>query len=145
MDPITTAIVAALAAGVTSGVTEAGKKTVVDAYGKLKAMLKERLGDDSDVADAVEKLEKKPDSEPRKGLLHEAVTDAKADQDDEILAAAQALLEKIKAQPGGEEHIKQVVIDSKYVAQASGGGSATVTIGQLPGDPTTDAPPPNLL
>ena len=129
MDPITTAIVAAIAAGVTSGVTEVGKKAVVDAYGKLKAMLKEKLGDDSDVVDAVEKLEKKPDSEPRKGLLHEAVTDAKADQDEEILAAAQALLDKVKAQPGGEKHVQQV-IGSKYVAQASHGGTATVSVGK---------------
>jgi len=55
---------------------------------------------------------------------------AGADKDEELLKAAQALLEQVKAQPGGEEHVRQVVIGSSYVAQASHGGTATVRVGK---------------
>ena len=44
MDPVTTAIVVALAAGATSGVTEAGRKAIADAYEALKTLLKKKFG-----------------------------------------------------------------------------------------------------
>jgi len=129
MDPITAAIVAGIAAGAASGTTEAAKQAIVDGYNGLKGLIKRKFGDDNELVEAVDKLEKKPDSEPRKGMVQEAVADAKADQDEEILAAAQALLERVKAQPGGEKHVQQV-IGSSYVAQASHGGTATVSVGK---------------
>ena len=128
MDPITTAIVAALAAGVASGATEVGKKVVVDAYDTLKTAIKNKFGGDSDLVDAVDKLEKKPDSGGRKEVLQEEVAAAKADQDPEILKAAQDLIDQIKDQPGGEQHI-QIAIGS-YIAQADRGGTATVSVNQ---------------
>jgi hypothetical protein len=69
MDPITTAIIAALALGVAGGVQEVGKEVVVDAYQALKTTLRQKLGAESEVVDAVEKLEKKPDSEGRRATL----------------------------------------------------------------------------
>jgi hypothetical protein len=126
MDPITTAIVAALAAGAASGATEIGKQALVDAYGALKAALKKKFGPDSDLADAMHKLEQKPDSAGRKALLQEEVAASQADQDADLLAAAQALLEQIKTRPGGEQHIQQAT--GSYIAQADRGGTATVTV-----------------
>jgi hypothetical protein len=127
MDPITTAIIAALTAGVVSGTTEVGKNVIVDAYNALKAALQKKCGLDSDLVEAVEKLEKKPDSTGRKETLKEEVEAAQADQDPDILTAAQALLELLKAQPGGEQRVQQIATGN-YIAQASHGGTASVQV-----------------
>ena len=84
MDPITAALVAALAAGVLSGTTEVGKNLLVDAYTALKAKLKQKFGDQSRVVKSVAFLEESPDSEASKGLVHESVVATKADQDPEL-------------------------------------------------------------
>jgi hypothetical protein len=127
MEPITfTAIVAALSAGVVSGVGQVGKDALVDAYKGLKETLKRKFGDDSEVVEAVDKLEKKPDSEARKGVLLEEVEDARVDQDPEVRKAAQELLDSIKEQPGGEKHVQ--IIRGNYNARADRGGRASVKI-----------------
>lgn len=99
MDPITTAIVAALA--------NLGKDAIKDGYVALKNALKEKFGDKSDLVDAVDKLEKKPDSEARKATVQEEVETAKVNDDPDILKLVQDLLDKIKEQPGGQEIINQ--------------------------------------
>ena len=43
MEPITTAILAALAAGAAGGATETGKEIIVDTYAALKALLKKKF------------------------------------------------------------------------------------------------------
>lgn len=126
MDPITAAIIAALAAGVLSGTTEVGKNLVVDAYHVLKDKLKQRLGSESRVVKSVQFLEESPDSEASKALVHEAVVAAKADQDPELQQAAQALRDQVHALPGGVQYIQNVT--GNYNASAQGGGSATVTV-----------------
>jgi hypothetical protein len=124
MDPITTAIIAGLAAGA----MQVGTGAVVDAYQALKAAITRKLGGDHAVAQAVEGLEAKPDSEARKAVLQEEVAAAKADQDPDLRAAAQAVLDQIKAQPGGEQHIQQAI--GNYIAQADRQSSATVRVNQ---------------
>ncbi len=102
MDPITTAIIAALA--------NLSKDAIADCYGALKGALQKKFGSDSDVVDAVEKLEKKPDSEGRKAMLQEELATAKVSDDPEIIRLAQDLqdlLDKIKEQPGGQQIIDQ--------------------------------------
>ena len=100
MDPIiTTAIVAGLA--------NLSKEAIKDSYNALKTCLKKKFGDESDLVDAVEKLEKKPDSNARKAIVQEEVEIAKLNDDPEILNLAQDLLEKIKEQPGGQDIINQ--------------------------------------
>ena len=99
MDVITTAIVAALA--------NLSKDVIKDGYSTLKAALKKRFGSESDLVDAVDKLEKKPDSEARKATVQEEVEVAKVKDDPEMLQLAQDLLDKIKEQPGGQEIINQ--------------------------------------
>ncbi len=122
MDPITAAIVAALAAGL----TEVGKNAVVDTYTGLKSLLKKKFGDDSKVVKAVDDLEEEKDSKGRQLTLQEQVAKAKADQDQELVQKAQELLNQIKSQPGGERHIQSVV--GNYNAQNSGSGSANVNV-----------------
>ncbi len=99
MDQITTAILAALAS--------LSKDTIKDSYNALKSALKKKFGDKSDLVDAVEKLEKKPDSEGRKATLQEEIEIAKVNDDPDIIRLAQDLLDKIREQPGGQQSINQ--------------------------------------
>ena len=115
MDPITTAIVAALAAGVAASAKEVGQKVIVDAYDALKTTLKKKFGPDSDLAEAVETLEKKPESAGRQTTVQEEVAAAKAAGDPELQELAQALIEALKSTPEGEKAV------GKYQVDVSGG------------------------
>jgi hypothetical protein len=128
MDPITTAIVAALTAGVVSGSTQVGQKVISDAYEALKALIKKKYGEKSEVVKAVENLEARPDSTGRKATLQEEVGAAKVDQDTEVIKASQALLERLKDYPGGENHIQTAI--GSYIAQADRASSANVSVNQ---------------
>lgn len=130
MDPITTAIVAALSAGAISGLTEASKTSIADAYTRLKTLLSKKFGGDSDVLHAVEQVEAKPDSAGRKATLQEEITTAKAEQDPEVLHAAQAILHVLQASPEGAQHLQMAT--GSYIAQADRESSASVNIGRQP-------------
>jgi hypothetical protein len=130
MDPITAAIVTAVSAGAVSGITEASKIAIADAYNKLKALLTKKFGGESDVVRAVDQVEAKPDSAGRKVTLQEEVTAAQADQDQEVLRAAQALLQLLQASSEGRQHIQTAI--GSYIAQADQGSSASVNIGRQP-------------
>ena len=99
MDPITTAIIAALA--------NLSKDVIKDGYNALKAALKKKFGSESDLVDAVEGLEKKPDSKARQAMLQEEVAVVKANEESDIIRLAQDLLNKIQEQPGGQNIINQ--------------------------------------
>lgn len=117
MDPITTAIIAAIA----SGVSKVGEQAVVDAYAKLKDLLKKKFGAKSEVVKAVKEVEAKPDSSARKEVLKEEVAAVKADKDPEMLKAAQMLLKVLKAKPGGDQIIQTAIGDQNI--QISGDGN----------------------
>ncbi len=133
MDPITIAIVGALTAGAISGLTDAGKKVITDAYEELKALLKKKFGSQSEVVKSVENLEAKPESPSRQGTLKEEVQAVKADQDPDLLQTAQTLLDQIKVHPGGEQHIQTAI--GGISAQADRGSTATVTVNHPPEEP----------
>jgi hypothetical protein len=128
MDPITAAIVAAVSAGAISGLTEASKTAITDAYSKLKALLTKRFGGQSDILHAVNEVEAKPDSAGRKATLQEEVAVAKADQDQEVLQTAQAILQLLQAIPEGGQHVQKAT--GSYIAQADRGSTASVNIGR---------------
>lgn len=92
MDPITEAIVVALSAGVASGTTEAGKNAVIDAYKVLKEMIRKKFGKNKEVIEAVNNLEIRPELKSRLEVLKEKIQLTKADQDSELLKAAQHLI-----------------------------------------------------
>lgn len=119
MDPITTAIVAALA--------KLSEGAIQDAYGALKKLIKRKLGERSDVADAVDRLEQKPDSAGRRATLEEEVAAAGAPADDELVAAARDLIARIEAAPGGSQvitEVRQEITGDRNVV--SGTGNVTV-------------------
>jgi hypothetical protein len=125
MEPITTAIIAALTAGAASGLTEAAKKSISDAYIGLKALIEKKFGGKSDVADAIDKLEAKPESAGRRQTLTEELTATDAAADPELFGAAQSLLELVKALPQGEQHIQSAI--GTGIAQADRGSTASVS------------------
>lgn len=101
METLTAAIMAALG--------NLGVKAVGDAYEGVKALVLRKFGAESDLADAMKKLEKQPDAKWRQDALQGEVEAAGADKDEEIIKAAQALLDAVKAQPGGAEAVRQIV------------------------------------
>ncbi len=130
MDPISTAILAALSAGAISGLTEASKTAITEAYSTLKALLIKKFGGESDVLHAVEQVEAKPDSAGRTATLQEEIAAAKADQDSDVLHAAQTLLHVLQASPEGGQHLQTAT--GNYIAQADRGSNASVNIGRQP-------------
>jgi hypothetical protein len=103
MDPIiTTAIVAALA--------NLSKDVIKDSYNALKAGLKTKLGEQSDLVVAVTKLEMKPDSEARKAMVQEEVESAKVYDDPDILRLVQELLDHLNEQPERQKLNNQTMI-----------------------------------
>lgn len=120
MDPVSTAIIAVLNTGV--------GEMVKDAYTALKMALQNKFGNDSDVVDAVVKLEKRPDSEGRQKMLQEEIESANADQDKDILKAAETLQAKINQITSSETHSMNA--QGNYIAQADRGSTATVTVGK---------------
>lgn len=126
MDPVTTAILAALSAGAISGATEMSKTAITDAYQKLKSLLITKFGAKSKVVTAVDDLEEEQDSKGRQLTLQEQMAKVKADQDQELVQAAQILLRELRAQLGGEQRIQSIV--GNYNAQVYGSGSASVNV-----------------
>lgn len=92
MDPITTAIVAALSAGAVGGLTDASKMAIMDAYQALKDLLTRKFGASSEVVQAIDYLEAEPESLGRQGTLQERMVTVNAEQDHEALAAAKQVL-----------------------------------------------------
>jgi uncharacterized iron-regulated protein len=127
------AIGAALLAGAVEGVTDVAKTGIVEAYKGLKALIQSKFGQDSDVAKAVTTLEVAPDSPKLTTALQEKVAASKANQDPDILKAAQDLLDKVNAHPGGASYIQ--TIQGSYNAQAQDHSTASVNIGQTPNTP----------
>ena len=91
MDPINT-LLAAIVAGSVVASKDVATQAVKDGYAALKALLVRKFGETSDVADALQKVENKPDSEARQALLKEELDSAGASQDLELVQRAQAFL-----------------------------------------------------
>lgn len=100
MEPIiTTAII--------SGIASIGKVVIKGGYTALKNHLIEKLGAESDLIDAVERYEKKPDSEARKAAIQEEVELSGVENHPDMVKLARDLIEQIKQQPGGQDIINQ--------------------------------------
>ena len=119
MDPVTTAILAALAAGVVASAQKVGEQVLVDAYAALKELLKRKFGVKSEVVKAVRDVEKTT-SPGHEQVLREEITKVKADKDSELLQAAQKILILIKNRPDGGEIIQNVVGNGNIVIAGNG-------------------------
>jgi hypothetical protein len=120
MDPVTAAIVTAIVAGA----IKVSETVVPDLYNGLKALLKRKFGEQSDVSKALEDLEAHPESAGRKATLEEEVKKAKANQDPELVAAAKELLEKVQASQDGARIV--LTATGSNIAQAADHSNASV-------------------
>ncbi len=124
MDPVTTAIVA----GIAAGATKVGAQVIVDTYNALKKILQDKYGKKSEVVRTIKRLEEKPESKGRKQMVQEEIADVKADKDSDILNLAEELLEHLKSQPDGGLFIQQAT--GNYIAQAGPHATASVKVNQ---------------
>ena len=90
MDP-TALIVSALASGAAAGLKPLAEQTIKDAYASIKAFIRSKYPSVS-----LEPLEKKPDSEAKRSSTAEDLTEAGADEDNELLERSKALLDTVK-------------------------------------------------
>jgi phage terminase small subunit len=133
MEPLTTtAIIAALTAGVARSAGGVGEKVFVDGYEALKALLRRKFGGESNVVKAVEHLEANPESEGRQLTLNEEARASKVDEDPDVLQAARSLLDQLAALPGAQSHVQHA--SGSYIAQADRHSTAQVHVGK-PSDP----------
>jgi hypothetical protein len=96
LEPVTTAIVAALSSGGTFVLKEAATDTVKDAYGALKAWIQKHY---SDAGVSVERLEKQPASKARQEVVGEDLERAGVATDAELVRLAKTVVELIQNQP----------------------------------------------
>ena len=118
MDPITLAITTALG--------NLGQAVIKDAYAALKGALQNKFGAKSDIVEAVDKLEQKPDSNARQAVLQEEVETTKAAQDLELIQIAGSLIETLKELPGVQVEILQDVNIKGNRNIVTGQGDVTV-------------------
>jgi hypothetical protein len=106
MDPITTAIVAALPAMSSDLV----KSAVKDAYDGLKAVIRRKWGEAGRLPKAVEDLEENPKSEGKAMVLERQVAETKAVEDTEVMQALAKLVSELKEAKIGGEAIANIAI-----------------------------------
>jgi hypothetical protein len=124
MDPVTM-IVTAVAAGAVVAARDVTAQVVKDGYTGFKALIVRKFGDKPDVLDAVEEVEKKPDSKGRQETLKEELAAAGAGRDADLVRQAQALLDLLKEHglAGGTSY-RAEVHGSGAVAQGPGAVAA---------------------
>lgn len=91
VDPLTV-VVAAIALGAQEGVRETVATAVKDTYAGLKRLITDRYKGVDPTA-----VENKPSSEAKRTSLEEDLKDAGAEQDADLLAAAKAVIEAVRA------------------------------------------------
>lgn len=120
MDPITTAIVAAIA----SGVTKAG---IESAYEGLKAVIRLKWGETAPIIRAIVELEADPSSKARVAVLAEKVNAVKANDDPEVKWALAHLIQEMKARGIGGGAVAGIHI-TRGIAQGIFGVEGDVNV-----------------
>jgi hypothetical protein len=136
MDPITTAIIAALPALASELVTSGLK----DAYQGLKAVIRRKFGESSQVSKAVEALEADPGSKGQAAVLQEKVTVARASEDPDVMKALAELVNTLKEAKIGGEAVSNIKIAITGGTVSGVIGAQQVTVGSMTfGAPARDA------
>lgn len=109
MEPITTAIVAA----VTAGITDIGKKAFGDTYQGLNDLIKSKSGQDNKVSKAIAELEDNPESKGRQTILAESIVQEKADRNLELIHLARQLVRALEETEQGRQAVAKYQIDAR--------------------------------
>lgn len=128
IDPVSAALIAALVAGTTEGISDVSKTALMDGYEALKAAVQERFGHHHALINAIESVEAKPVSIGRQSTLVEEVTEVGADRDAELLNLAESIRRMLKEYAKENTSVQQI-ISGNYNA-TSLHGDATVTVYQ---------------
>jgi RIP homotypic interaction motif len=136
MDPLSL-IVAALVAGASAGAKDVVAGGVKDAYQALRSLLTRKLGTHEAATagispDALLEAHAR-DVDTWQGPLTAAIIAAGADRDEEVLAAAKALLER--TDPEGSVHGKYTV-DARGAQGVQIGDHGTMTVNVTPSNTT---------
>jgi len=123
MDPITTAIIAALPALAT--------EAVKSAYEGLKAVIQHKWGKDAPVSRAIIELEETPQSEGRAIVLKEQVAAAKATEDPEVAQALHQLVEQLKAAGRGGGAVSNIQFTMNGGVATGIVGTGTANVGMM--------------
>lgn len=99
MDPVTTTLVSAIVVGAAKGVSAAAEDAVGQAYAGLKKLLIAGYTKASSLIASVTAIEKKPESQPWRDVLAEELKASGALDDEELVAAAEALLKLAEKSP----------------------------------------------
>lgn len=101
MDPITL-ILTALTAGIAASAQETASSAIKDAYNGLKALIQRKFVSKPEAEMALVQHAQKP--EVWKGPLEEGLKETGADHDEEILAAAEKMLQLAQAEQPGKKY-----------------------------------------
>jgi len=126
MEPISTAIIAALLAGAGNAAKDVAGAAVKDAYSGIKAIIQRKFDAGSDTCEALARLEAKPESKGWQEELAGALDREGAGADQDLAQAARRLIQALEASPSGQTHIQKIV--GNYNAMADRGGIANVTV-----------------
>jgi hypothetical protein len=94
MDPATVTIATAVAAGAAAGAANVATSAITDAYSGLRRLIVDRY---ERAAPFAEPVEENPTSQPEQKVLAKQLDQAGASRDEELKAAAQALLNGVEA------------------------------------------------
>ena len=104
----------------------AGPHSVWDAYGALKDMLARKLGVGSKISEVISDLESVPNSDGYRMALSRQIRKARADQDPELLMAAQVLLMLLYASMPGAQVVRQIA--DRFNTRAAAGSAVSAPI-----------------
>ena len=107
MDPqaITTAILAAISAGLISGIKDSGQKLVEDSLNSLISKLLEKLGKDNKVSKAIEEVRQEPDFKPHETTLQARIEQSDIANDEELVAVIKKLQDALKSHPASLQQV----------------------------------------
>lgn len=111
MDPVSTALIAAL----TGGLTQAVKNSINDAYGALKKALSKGRGDNSDLIKTVNKLEADPGSGELRAALTDKIAGEKLADQEDIQRLADALTEALKQTGEGRAAVSKFTVKADKI------------------------------
>ena len=106
MEPITTAIVAA----VTAGITDIVQKAFGETYQGLKDRIKSKFGQGNKVSRAIAEIEDNPESKRRHTILAESIDQEKADRDSELIHLARQLVRALEETEQGRQAVAKYQI-----------------------------------
>lgn len=126
MEPITTAILAALPALA----SEVVKSSVKDAYDGLKAVIRRKWGDSGPITKAITSLEEDPNSKAQ-AVLEEKIVAAKAAEDVEVIRALRRLVEQLKTHGIGGDVVARIQFSMNGGIVQGVAGAENVHIGSM--------------